>query len=58
MTYKQGDSEYAAWKKYMTYDDSHGFQFQFCLYRYADLLLVLAEAANEIGSAVCCHLFE
>lgn len=52
MTYKQGDSEYAAWKKYydptMTATASNA---NFVFYRYADLLLVLAEAANEIGSA-------
>lgn len=52
MTYKQGDSEYAAWKKYydptMTATASNS---NFVFYRYADLLLVLAEAANEIGSA-------
>lgn len=51
MTYKQGDSEYAAWKKYydptMTATASNA---NFVFYRYADLLLVLAEAANEIGS--------
>lgn len=52
MAYKQGDSEYAAWKKYydptMTATASNA---NFVFYRYADLLLVLAEAANEIGSA-------
>lgn len=52
MVYKQGDSEYAAWKKYydptMTATASNA---NFVFYRYADLLLVLAEAANEIGSA-------
>ena len=52
MVYKQGDSEYAAWKKYydpaMTASASNA---NFVYYRYADLLLVLAEAANEIGSA-------
>lgn len=52
LTYKQGDSEYAAWKKYydpaMTASASNA---NFVYYRYADLLLVLAEAANEIGSA-------
>lgn len=52
MTYKQGDSEYAAWKKYydptMTATASNS---NFVFYWYADLLLVLAEAANEIGSA-------
>lgn len=52
MTYKQGDSEYAAWKKY--YDPmmtATASNTNFVFYRYADLLLVLAEAANEIGSA-------
>lgn len=52
MAFKQGDSEYAAWKKYydptMTASASNA---NFVFYRYADLLLVLAEAANEIGSA-------
>lgn len=49
--YKQGDSEYTAWKKY--YDPtmtSSASNANFVYYRYADLLLVLAEAANEIGS--------
>lgn len=49
--YKQGDSEYTAWKKYydptMTASSSNA---NFVYYRYADLLMVLAEAANEIGS--------
>lgn len=49
LAYKQGDSEYAAWKKYydptMTASASNA---NFVFYRYADLLLVLAEAANEI----------
>lgn len=52
MTYKQGDSEYAAWKKY--YDPSmtaSATNANFVFYRYADLLLVLAEAANEIESS-------
>lgn len=52
LVYKSGDSEYAAWKKYydpaMTASASNA---NFVFYRYADLLLVLAEAANEIGSA-------
>lgn len=49
-TYKQGDSEYAAWKKY--YDKGMTAQASNCnfvYYRYADLLMVLAEAANELG---------
>lgn len=52
LVYKQGDSEYAAWKKY--YDPTmtaSASSANFVYYRYADLLLVLAEAANEIGSA-------
>lgn len=52
LVYKQGDSEYAAWKKY--YDPAmtaSATNANFVYYRYADLLLVLAEAANEIGSA-------
>ncbi|CUP90849.1 RagB/SusD domain protein [Bacteroides uniformis] len=51
LAYKQGDSEYAAWKKY--YDPTMtatASNTNFVFYRYADLLLVLAEAANEIGS--------
>lgn len=49
-TYKQGDSEYPAWKKY--YDKGMSAQASNCnfvYYRYADLLLILAEAANELG---------
>ena len=52
LTYLQGDSEYAAWKKY--YDPTmtaSASSANFVYYRYADLLMVLAEAANEIGSA-------
>lgn len=52
LVYKQGDSEYAAWKKY--YDPTmtaSASSANFVYFRYADLLLVLAEAANEIGSA-------
>lgn len=52
LTYKLGDSEYPAWKKY--YDPTmtaSASSANFVYYRYADLLLVLAEAANEIGSA-------
>lgn len=52
LVYKQGDSEYPAWKKYydpmMTASASNA---NFVYYRYADLLMVLAEAANEIGSS-------
>lgn len=48
--YKQGNSEYSAWKKY--YDPNmtaSATNANFVYYRYADLLLVLAEAANELG---------
>ena len=52
LVYKQGDSVYPAWKKYydpmMTASASNA---NFVYYRYADLLMVLAEAANEIGSS-------
>lgn len=51
LAYKQGDSEYAAWKKY--YDSAmtaSATNTNFVFFRYADLLLLLAEAANEIGS--------
>lgn len=51
LTYKQGDSEYPAWKKY--YDPTmtaSASSANFVYYRFADLLLILAEAANEIGS--------
>lgn len=50
LTYKQGDSEYAAWKKY--YDPSmtaSATNANFVFFRYSDLLLLLAEAANEIN---------
>lgn len=51
-TYKQGDSEYPAWKKYYdTYMTASGSSANFVVLRYADLLLILAEAANEIGDA-------
>lgn len=52
LTFKQGDSEYTSWKKY--YDKTmtaSASSVNFVYYRYADLLMVLAEAANEIGSA-------
>ncbi len=49
MKYKQGDSEYPAWKKYIdptlvTYSNCN-----FVYMRYADVLLILAETANELG---------
>ena len=51
LKYKQGDSEYAAWKKYYDPDmTASATNANFVFYRYADLLLVLAEAANEIDS--------
>lgn len=49
-TYKQGDSEYAAWKKY--YDTSmtaQGSSANFVYMRFADVVLILAEAANELA---------
>ena len=49
-TYKQGDSEYAAWKKY--YDPSmtaSATNANFVYMRYADVLFILAESANELG---------
>lgn len=51
LAYKQGDSEYPAWKKY--YDGAmtaSATNANFVFFRYADLLLLLAEAANEIDS--------
>ena len=43
------DSEYPAWKKYADPTLVIATNANFVYYRYADLLLVLAEAANEIG---------
>lgn len=52
LVYKIGDSEYPAWKKYadpmMTASAS---SCNFVYMRYADLLLILAEASNEIGKS-------
>ncbi|WP_287677280.1 RagB/SusD family nutrient uptake outer membrane protein [Bacteroides sp.] len=48
-TYKQGDSEYPAWKKY--YDTSmtaEASSANFVYMRFADVVLILAEAANEL----------
>lgn len=50
LSYSQGDSEYPAWKKY--YDPSMTAQStntNFVFQRYADVLLILAEAGNELG---------
>ena len=47
--YKQGDSEYPAWKKY--YDTSmtaEASSANFVYMRFADVVLILAEAANEL----------
>lgn len=47
--FKKGDSEYAAWKKY--YDPmmtALSTNANFVYMRYADVLLMLAEAANEL----------
>lgn len=50
--YKKGESDYPAWKKYYdTQMTASTTNCNFVYYRYADLLLVLAEAANEIGNA-------
>ena len=49
LKYKQGDSEYAAWKKYIDPTLTTYSNCNFVYYRYADLLLVLAEAANELN---------
>ena len=46
---RKGDSEYAAWKKY--YDPmmtARSTNANFVYMRYADVLLMLAEAANEL----------
>lgn len=50
MKYKQGDSEYPAWKKY--YDPlmtASATNANFVFMRYSDVLLILAEAANELN---------
>lgn len=47
--YRQGDSEYAAYIKFTDPSFTTVSNCNFVYYRYADLLLVLAEAANEIG---------
>lgn len=47
--YINKDSEYPAWKKYADPTLVTATNADFVYYRYADLLLVLAEAANEIG---------
>lgn len=49
LSYKQGDSEYAAYIKFTDPTFTTVSNCNFVYYRYADLLLVLAEAANEIG---------
>lgn len=48
MKYKRGDSEYAAWKKYLDPTLVTTSNCNFVYYRYADLLLLLAESANEL----------
>lgn len=50
LTYRQGDSEYPAWKKY--YDPqmtASATNANFVFMRYADVLLILAESANELN---------
>ena len=47
--YRQGDSEYAAYIKFADPSFTTVSNCNFVYYRYADLLLVLAEAANELG---------
>lgn len=50
LAYKQGDSEYPAWKKY--YDPlmtASATNANFVFMRYSDVLLILAEAANELN---------
>lgn len=49
LAYKQGDSEYAAYIKFTDPTFTTVSNCNFVYYRYADLLLVLAEAANELG---------
>lgn len=49
-SFKSGDSEYPAWSKY--YDKSmtaQGSNANFVYMRYADVILILAEAANELS---------
>lgn len=48
--YKKGDSEYAAWLKYADPSYVTASSCNFVYYRYGDLLLILAEAANELGA--------
>lgn len=50
LAYKQGDSEYPAWKKY--YDPlmtASATNANFVFMRYSDVLLILAESANELN---------
>lgn len=50
LAYRQGDSEYAAWKKY--YDPqmtASATNANFVFMRYSDVLLILAESANELN---------
>lgn len=47
--YRKGDSEYAAFKKFVDPSFVTVSNCNFVYYRYADLLLVLAEAANGLG---------
>lgn len=52
LSYSQGHSDYPAWKKY--YDTSMTTSVSsanFVYMRYADLILLLAEASNELGFA-------
>ncbi len=47
-SYTSGTSEYAAWTKYLDPDFTTTGGTNFVYLRYADLLLTLAEAANEV----------
>lgn len=48
MKYKVGDSEYAAWKKYVDPDLVTYSNCNFVYLRFTDIVLTLAEAANEL----------
>lgn len=47
--WKNPDSDYAAWKKFYDLGYKSTSSCNFIFYRYADLLLLLAEAANELS---------
>ncbi len=48
--YKSGNSEYAAWRKYVDPGFTTTGGSNFVYFRYTDLILTFAEAANEISA--------